>query len=241
MNKESDQQSCNRSHVAGLILARGGSTGIPLKNIAPLCQQPLLSWALNAMKNFKRPGFDSIWVSTDHQAIAGCAQKHAGVNVFARSAEFAKADTPSIKAVQEFLAQHPEVDVLGLVQCTSPFVQSQLLEQAYEKIMTDDYDSVFSVTRIKKLHWTEVEHNDQSTKPLNFDPSDRPRRQDWKGDLVENGMFYFARRHLLEKGLFQGGKCTYIEVPSKLSLEIDSRMDLAFAELLVSKACTMTE
>lgn len=74
-----------------------------------------------------------------------------------------------------------------------------------------------------------------NTRPLNFDPVRRPRRQDWKGDLVENGMFYFAKRQLLEtQGLLQGGrKCTYVEVDAKLSLEIDSSLDLALAQQIV--------
>ena len=72
------------------------------------------------------------------------------------------------------------------------------------------------------------------TKALNFDPVHRPRRQDWKGDLVENGMLYFAKRHLIEnERVLQGGKCTYIEVPSRLSIEIDSSLDLAHAEQTV--------
>lgn len=72
------------------------------------------------------------------------------------------------------------------------------------------------------------------TKALNFDPVHRPRRQDWKGDLVENGMLYFAKRHLIEnERVLQGGKCTYIEVPSTLSIEIDSSLDLAHAEQTV--------
>ena len=58
------------------------------------------------------------------------------------------------------------------------------------------------------------------TKALNFDPENRPRRQDWKGDLVENGMLYFAKRHLVQKKKrLQGGKCTYVEVPQNLSIE----------------------
>ena len=66
---------------------------------------------------------------------------------------------------------------------------------------------------------------------LNFDPLNRPRRQDWKGDLVENGMLYFARRHLIERlHVLQGGRCMYVEVPTNLSIEIDSSLDLAHAE-----------
>ena len=107
-------------HVAGLILARGGSEGIPLKNLAPLGGRPLLEWALGAMLNFG--GFDSLWVSTDHAAIATCATS-LGSLVFARSPRFATATSPSIEAVNEFLHSHPEVDVVALVQCTSPFLR----------------------------------------------------------------------------------------------------------------------
>ena len=71
-NHVSSSTSGNRGlHVAGLILARGGSQGIPLKNLAPLGSHPLLAWSLGAMAHFG--GFDSLWVSTDHAAIASCA------------------------------------------------------------------------------------------------------------------------------------------------------------------------
>lgn len=226
-------------HIAGLILARGGSQGIPLKNLALLSNKPLLSWALGPMVELAK--FDSLWVSTDHPDIAACANTHPGVQVFHRSAQYAQAESPSILAVQEWLSTRPEVDVVALIQCTSPFVKTEFLERALDLVTKQDYDSVFSVTREKKFRWAEVspeERDRESTTPLNFNPACRPRRQDWKGDLVENGMFYFAKRHLLESsGVFQGGKCTYIEVPPECSLEIDSPLDLAFAKQVLSKGC----
>ena len=142
----------NSLHIAGLILARGGSQGIPLKNIAPLGSHPLLMWSLGAMKAFQR--FDSIWVSTDHSSIAKCASAM-GVSVFHRSPEFARCGTPSVDAVQEFLQNHPEVDIVGLVQCTSPFLQPEYLSKAYKLMTEEGYESVFSVTRDKKLRWSE--------------------------------------------------------------------------------------
>ena len=58
-----------------------------------------------------------------------------------------------------------------------------------------------NLSRDKKFRWSEVTASSDGvltrTRPLNFDPAKRPRRQDWLGDLVENGMFYFARRHLV--------------------------------------------
>ena len=56
-----------------------------------------------------------------------------------------------------------------------------------------------------------------------------------QGDVVENGMFYFSRRKILEEGSFQAGKCGYVEIPQEYSIEIDSPFDLAFAEQVLSK------
>jgi len=225
----------SQPHVAGLILARGGSQGVPLKNLAPLGGRPLLEWALGAMLNFG--GFDSLWVSTDHPGIATCATGQ-GALIFPRSPKYAGPEAASIDAVVEFLQSHPEVDVVALVQCTSPFLRPDFLAEAHRLIVEEDYDSVFSVCRQKKLRWSESDSQShkRKTRPLNFDPGKRPRRQDpGGGDLVENGMFYFAKRDLIEtRGLLQGGKkCTYVEVDSKLSIEIDSSLDLALAQQIV--------
>ena len=90
-------------------------------------------------------------------------------------------------------------------------------------------------SRNKKLRWSEMQSKEGTTSPVNFDPRNRPRRQDYKGDVVENGMFYFSRRELIEDGLFQGGKCGYVEIPQEYSVEIDSPFDLAFAEQVLSQ------
>ena len=75
-------------HMAGLILARGGSKGIPLKNLAPLGSRPLISWSLQTMQEFGK--FDSIWVSTDHHGIAECAQACGAKVIFFLSFSFSK-------------------------------------------------------------------------------------------------------------------------------------------------------
>ncbi len=76
---ESSVPSPRPGHVAGLILARGGSQGIPLKNLSPLGGKPLLCWALEAMTQAR--GLHSVWVSTDHEDIEACAKKYPGVQV----------------------------------------------------------------------------------------------------------------------------------------------------------------
>jgi len=216
-----------KEKLTGLILARGGSKGIPLKNLSQVGGVSLLERSVKAMKEFGR--FDSIWVSTDHLEISESAVK-LGVKVFNRSKENASDNSTSIDAVKEFLQYYKKVEILCLVQCTSPFLQPTFLNTGYD-LMLNGYDSVFSGTRDKKFRWSavDVDHG-ESTKPLNFDTYNRQRRQDRQGEIVENGMFYFTRREILEQGVFQGGRIGYVEIPEEYSMDIDTKIDLLIAE-----------
>ncbi|XP_066979149.1 N-acylneuraminate cytidylyltransferase A isoform X2 [Macrobrachium rosenbergii] len=208
--------------TVGLVLARGGSKGIVNKNLARLEGKPLLLRTLEVMHQAKC--FDSIWVSTDDDKIAEYAEK-GQANVHRRASYTATDEATSLIAVQEFLQYHPEFTHVCLVQCTSPFIKAKYLREGVKKIL-GEYDSVFSVTRRHNLRWTEG----NNTKPQNFDPSHRPRRQDWGGDLCENGMFYFTRVSLINQGLLQGGRCGYVEIPTEDSLEIDTPLDIIIAQ-----------
>nr|CAD7459955.1 unnamed protein product [Timema tahoe] len=126
------------------------------------------------------------------------------------------------------LFPRPEVVVVALIQCTSPFLRPSFLDTAYSMMSGGDYDSVFSVTREFKLRWKELAGG---VEPLNFDPSHRPRRQDWPGELVENGMFYFTTCRLAQQGLLQGERCGVVEIPKNCSIEIDTPFDLELARM----------
>nr|BBB02484.1 CMP-sialic acid synthetase [Tribolium castaneum] len=214
----------NHPHIAALILARGGSKGIPLKNLAKLNGRSLLSINLSVVLQVN---FSSVWVSTDHFKIL---QEAGVVNVHWRSEESARDDASSILGVLDFIHKHPEVDAVALVQCTSPFIKAEYLKQALEEIRKGK-ECVFSVTRSHKLRW--IQRQDGSVLPLNFAIHNRPRRQDWSGELLENGMFYFAERKLINRGLLQSHRCKIVEIPQKDSLEIDTRSDLDVAKALV--------
>nr|CAD7426415.1 unnamed protein product [Timema monikensis] len=279
---------------------------IPRKNLAKIGNQTLLEMSLQVMNNFGK--FASVWVSTDDDEIATVAQR-LGASVHRRSAETATDTAPSIVGVQEFCVNHPEVVVVALIQCTSPFLRPSFLDTAYSMMLGGDYDSVFSVTREFKLRWKElseltyrltydttpgipaVNYTTASlcptgrratnwtvklgvkgtlekgnvtgncsripahsgcvqsvsgspcresvrrhlfpggVEPLNFDPSHRPRRQDWPGELVENGMFYFTTCRLAQQGLLQGERCGIVEIPKNCSIEIDTPLDLELARM----------
>ena len=80
-----------------------------------------------------------------------------------------------------------DAQVIALVQCTSPFILPEYLQLASDRMASGKCDAVFSVTRTHQLRWSVAENDNFAAKPLNFDPKNRPRRQDWQGEFVENG------------------------------------------------------
>ncbi|RZB39072.1 UPF0193 protein EVG1 -like, partial [Asbolus verrucosus] len=126
-------------HTAALILARGGSKGIPLKNLAKIGGRSLLNITLTTVLQVR---FSSIWVSTDHGRIL---EEAGAVNVHWRSAKSATDDAPSILGIQDFIENHPEVDVVALIQCTSPFIKPLYLYQALQWVALGE-KCVFSAT-----------------------------------------------------------------------------------------------
>lgn len=218
-------------HVAVLVLARGGSKGIPLKNIKMLAGVPLIGWVLRAAVDSEM--FDSVWVSTDHDEIEKVA-KTWGAKVHRRSPEVSRDSSSSLEAIQEFSRLNPEVDVVCNIQATSPCLHPHHLKEALEMITVQGFESVFAVVRRHQFRWQEVKksgaRNRSRTKPLNLDPSNRPRRQDWNGELCENGSFYFATRELIDQGILQGGKIGYYEMGAEHSVDIDVDIDWPVAE-----------
>ena len=184
--------------VVALILARGGSKGIPLKNLALLDGKSLLGRTLETA--IKSSVFSEIWVSTDHPVIAQEAINY-NVSVFSRSEEYARDSTASIASVQEFIRHHP-VEKIVLIQCTSPFIRPEYLQEAHQK---SSHECVFSVRRSHEFRWNRDEDSGPVV-PLNLNPFQRPRRQDWSGEFVENGMFYMADSRLIAEGTFQSNK-----------------------------------
>ncbi|KAL7982197.1 hypothetical protein Chor_009795 [Crotalus horridus] len=210
-------------HIAALILARGGSKGIPLKNIKLLAGVPLIGWVLRAALD--SGAFQSVWVSTDHDEIEKIA-KQFGAQVHRRSSEVSKDSSTSLDTIVEFLQYHE-----GNIQATSPCLHPTDLTKVVKMIREDGFDSVFSVVRRHQFRWSEIKKGvSEVTIPQNLNPAKRPRRQDWDGELYENGSFYFAKRALIEKGYLQGGKMAYYEMRAEHSVDIDVDIDWPIAE-----------
>ncbi|XP_001973416.2 N-acylneuraminate cytidylyltransferase A [Drosophila erecta] len=217
---------CLSNDIHALILARGGSKGIKLKNLAEAGGSSLLARTIMTIKN--STCFQHIWVSTDDKRIAIEAQKY-GATVHRRPEKFARDDTPSLHAISEFLDVHRSIQDFALFQCTSVFLKTKYIQEAVRKF--ESHDCVFAAKRSHYLRWKVV---DGELMPAEFNLSARPRRQDWQGDIVETGMFYFSRRKLVDSGLLQNSRCSIVEIAAKDSLEIDSSYDLTLAKYILS-------
>ncbi|KAA0724661.1 N-acylneuraminate cytidylyltransferase B [Triplophysa tibetana] len=222
VNSNDCYPSIKPPHRAALILARGGSKGIPLKNIKVLAGVPLIGWVIRAALD--------VWVSTDHDEIERVARIW-GANVQRRSPEVSKDCSSSLETIQEFIHQRPEVDIVCHIQATSPCLHPYHIREALQMITQQGYDFVVSVVRRHQFRWQEVnQKGGEFTHPLNIDVAHRPRRQDWPGELSENGSFYFTKKEIWKDGLTQLGNVGYYEMLPEHSVDIDVDIDWLVAE-----------
>ena len=212
--------------IVSLILARGGSKGIPNKNIIDLNGQPLISFAINASNASK---IQETWVSTDSQKIKTIAQEF-GASVIERPEALAQDTSPSEDAILHF-CQSIAFDVLVFIQPTSPLLTSQDLDKGIDLLLNQQihYDSIFSVY---KEHW--IPRWNLDIKPINWNPKIRPRRQDIEENYVENGAFYISyKKNILDSKLRYSGNIGCIEMPLQRSFQIDTYDDLKLIKKLL--------
>jgi len=215
------------------VPVRCGSKSIPFKNIQLLCGKPLVYWSINALENC--PSIDQIVVATDCAAIAEVVLgfKFLKTLVYHRRPENAT-DTASTESVMlEFIAATPTLrpnDVFVLVQATSPLTEARHFEEALTQYQTQKIDSLLSCVVSKRFFW-----NNNGT-PKNYDFKNRPRRQDFGGELMENGAFYINTvGAIVTNNCRLSGKIGIYEMPEHTSVELDEPHDWPIVEKLMQK------
>lgn len=206
---------------------RGGSKSIPGKNIRLLAGRPLFSWALGAA--VESASFDEVWVGTDSDRIAGHVRQifEGQVQVFRRAARTCT-DEASTESAQIEFAQAVPFDVLCTIQATSPMTTAEEFRRARRSFDAAGADSLLTATRVKRFFWSD------DARPLNYDPSRRPRRQEFAGTLMENGAFYITSRRVLDAGQCRlGGKVAIHEMSGDSAIEIDEPEDWQAVERLL--------
>lgn len=223
--------------IVAFIPVRGGSKSIPLKNIKPLCGKPLVCWNIEALERVAL--VDRIIVATDSDEIVSTLQNfsYKKVEIYRRLPENAT-DTSSTESVMlEYInrAGLNNTDLFILVQATSPFTQTEDFENGIKHLTDTKSDSLLSCVRFKRFIWNE----DGTSK--NYDFKNRPRRQDFKGELLENGAFYISSiGNIIKNNNRISGKISIYEMPEYTALEIDEPDDWITAEALMQKHILQT-
>lgn len=221
--------------VLSIIPARGGSKGIPKKNLVMLNNIPLLEYTIKASLNSK--SISKTVLSTDDFEIQNFS-KNFSINVIERPKDLATDDAPLDKTIENVLInlQNSEnfiPDVIVLLQNTSPLRTSQHIDEALDLYFSKNYDSLLSVFPSHKFIWNRL--NDTS-KSLNYEPTNRPNRQEITNNFIENGAIYITNYNSFKKTQCRiSGKIGLYLMPEEKSLEIDSPYDLFLAEQLLNK------
>ena len=216
--------------IVAFIPLRGESKSIPNKNIKYINGRPLVYWVLDAAVNCDE--IDIVVVSIDSVEIKNIVSNYNSdkILIIERS-ESVSTDTASTESVMlEFASNFDFKDII-LIQATSPLLKT---ENIYEGLVKyQQYDSVLSVVTQKRFIW---ESHDKTSIPINYNPVFRPRRQDFKGYLVENGAFYItSKKRLLETSCRVSGEICTVEMPDESYFEIDEPSDWIIVESLLRR------
>lgn len=213
--------------VLGIIPARGGSKGVPGKNIRVVAGKPLIAWTIEEAKKSKY--LDRLILSSDDAEIIRVA-KEWGVDVpFVRPDELAQDDTPGIEPVLHAVRELPGYDYIVLLQPTSPLRSVEDIDHCIENCFTLVAPACVSVTVPEKSpYWMYTVNSDNRMKPL-LEAYDYTCRQDLPVVYALNGAVYVADISWLElKKSFVTEETVAFEMTKEHSVDIDTESDLSF-------------
>ena len=226
--------------ILGIITARGGSKGIPRKNIKDLAGKPLIAYTIEATKASKY--LTRCIVSTDDQEISEISKQYGADIPFMRPAELAQDQSTSIDVVQHALTkieqeQGEKYDYLMILQPTSPLRTAEDIDACIQKIIDTDADSVmgvlelidFSLKKLKKIE------DDQILPLVEDEGNQSARRQDLSKIYKRNCAIYLTKTDLIMQGDIFGKISRPHIMSAESSVDINEPIDFQIAELYLKK------
>jgi CMP-N-acetylneuraminic acid synthetase len=219
-------------HTVAVIPARGGSKGVPLKNIRMVAGKPLLAWVVEACLAARH--VDRTIVSTDHEGIAEVAREWGAEVPFMRPAELA-GDLVTLDPVIHHAVTTLEeidgtpIDIVLTVQPTNPTVRPSTIDHVAETLMTGDYDSICILRETRHLYWRRNGHG--------FEPmfAKRVNRQELEPLYYETGIVSGSRRSIITPESWRGTNIGHVIGEDDEGLDIDTELDLMLAELVLER------
>lgn len=216
-----------------IIPARGGSKGVPRKNLKDLCGQPLIKWSIQSGQESTK--FKTIVVSTDDTEIANVATQ-AGALVVMRPAELATDNSQTELTVAHTLESVPASDSythIVLLQPTAPIRRSGLVDQAFKTMICDESDSLVGVVESSPFIWKGLT-NDATAM---YNVARRPMRQSFTQDDLsyrETGNIYITTVDAFrDSGCRVSGKTSLFVLHINEGLDIDTQLDFDLAETML--------
>lgn len=229
-------------NILAIIPARGGSKGVPRKNIKEMNGLPLIAHTIKTALEVKHL-FHRIIVSTEDEEIAEISKKHGAEVPFLRPMEMATDKSPSIDLVKHAVLQIEEmddtkIDAVMLLQPTNPLRVKEDIINSIE-LLDEESDSVISVVRV-------VEHHPAYMKKINdnghlesycIEEIEGTRRQDFRPYAYKrDGAIYLSKRQsIIENNSLWGKNMKAYEIPEERGVGIDSRLDWMLVETLLKE------
>ena len=230
-------------YVVGFIFARGGSKGVPRKNIRPLAGKPLIAYAIETA--FASELIDRVIVSTDDEEIAKVAQGYGAEVPFMRPQELACDDSPEWLAWQhavrtlEATENGPKMDVFVCIPPTSPLRAVEDVDACIQTLLESDADLVITVKPAERNPYYNMVVLDGEGYARLVIPSDQPIHQRQAAPSVYDitTVAYAARpEFVLNANSMFEGKVKAVVVPAERALDIDTQLDFKFAEFLLGQS-----
>ena len=225
--------------AVGFIFARGGSKGLPGKNVRPLCGKPMIAWAIEHAKAVKR--IERLIVSTDSEEIASVAREYGAETPFMRPAELARDDSPewlawrhALNYLQESEGALP--DAMVSVPVTAPLRMPEDIERCLDDFALGGADIVVTVSEAHRSpYFNMVKRNGDGTVGLVISPAENvSRRQDAPAVYDMATVAYVASpKFVLTRNALFEGRVRAVTVPVKRAIDIDTLLDFRIAECLM--------
>jgi N-acylneuraminate cytidylyltransferase len=220
--------------VLGLILARGGSKGLPRKNVRELYGKPLVAWTVKSA--LSSDYIDRLVLSSDDVEIMRAAAKYGCEIPFRRPDKLAEDDTPTTAARIHAMNQVPDQDYTVLLQPTSPLRTAEDIDGAI-RVCRNEAPACLSITKADKPpHWMYSLDSDNRLNPILDHDELVSRRQDAPATYVLNGAVYVAETEWLRnEGTFLSAGAAGYPMPKERSADIDTSADLAWCEFMMQQ------
>ena len=225
--------------IIALIPARGGSKGIPRKNIKLFSGKPLIAYTIEEVKRSKY--VDRIFVSTEDEEIVKISNAY-NAEVIKRPVEYAQDSSNSSEVIKHALSwlekeERYSPEIILFLQPTSPLRTTEDINEALELYLNNDCESVVSVYKSQESPYWNLTIKNHFIEPLfGWDNFKEKRRQDLPITYSLNGAIYItSKSKFLENGSFFNEKTLPYIMPMERSIDIDNDSDFKFAETIMKK------